>query len=128
MIGVNLLGVAYGVQAFVPRMLKQGRPAVVVNTASMAGLVAVGQDGAVQRVEVRRRGDDRGARRRAAAEGHRVQRDLPGHHRHEHHPHGDHARRAGRASASRRSTSTASAARRPTWWPRPWSTRCASAS
>jgi NAD(P)-dependent dehydrogenase (short-subunit alcohol dehydrogenase family) len=39
-IGVNLLGVAYGVQAFVPRMLKQGRPAAIVNTASMAGLVA----------------------------------------------------------------------------------------
>src|SRR3954468_8836954 len=39
-IGVNLLGVAYGVQAFVPRMLKQGRPAAVMNTASMAGLIA----------------------------------------------------------------------------------------
>jgi len=38
-IGVNLLGVAYGVQAFIPRMLKQGRPASVVNTASQAGLV-----------------------------------------------------------------------------------------
>ncbi len=38
-IGVNLLGVAYGIQAFVPRMLEQGRPASVVNTASMAGLV-----------------------------------------------------------------------------------------
>lgn len=38
-IGVNLLGVAYGVQAFVPRMLAQGRPATVVNTASEAGLV-----------------------------------------------------------------------------------------
>ncbi len=38
-ISVNLLGVAYGVQAFVPRMLAQGRPASVVNTASMAGLV-----------------------------------------------------------------------------------------
>ncbi|HEU0192219.1 MAG TPA: SDR family NAD(P)-dependent oxidoreductase [Mycobacterium sp.] len=37
-IGVNLLGVAYGIQAFVPRMLAQGRPAVIVNTASMAGL------------------------------------------------------------------------------------------
>ncbi|HEU4362546.1 MAG TPA: SDR family NAD(P)-dependent oxidoreductase [Mycobacterium sp.] len=37
-IGVNLLGVAYGVQAFVPRMLRQGSPAVIVNTASMAGL------------------------------------------------------------------------------------------
>ena len=39
-IGVNLLGVAYGVQAFVPRMLAQGRPATIVNTASAAGLVA----------------------------------------------------------------------------------------
>jgi NAD(P)-dependent dehydrogenase (short-subunit alcohol dehydrogenase family) len=38
-IGVNLLGVAYGVQAFVPRMLAQGRPASVINTASMAGIV-----------------------------------------------------------------------------------------
>lgn len=38
-IGVNLLGVAYGIQAFVPRMLEQGRPASVINTASMAGLV-----------------------------------------------------------------------------------------
>jgi NAD(P)-dependent dehydrogenase (short-subunit alcohol dehydrogenase family) len=40
-IGVNLLGVAYGVQAFVPRMLRQGRPASIVNTASSAGLVAL---------------------------------------------------------------------------------------
>jgi NAD(P)-dependent dehydrogenase (short-subunit alcohol dehydrogenase family) len=38
-IGVNLLGVAYCIQAFVPRMLERGRPASVVNTASMAGLV-----------------------------------------------------------------------------------------
>jgi len=38
-IGINLLGVAYGVQAFVPRMLAQGRPATIVNTASAAGLV-----------------------------------------------------------------------------------------
>ena len=38
-IAVNLLGVAYGVQAFVPRMLARGRPASVVNTASMAGIV-----------------------------------------------------------------------------------------
>ncbi len=38
-IAVNLLGVAYGVQAFIPRMLAQGRPASVVNTASMAGIV-----------------------------------------------------------------------------------------
>jgi NAD(P)-dependent dehydrogenase (short-subunit alcohol dehydrogenase family) len=38
-ITVNLLGVAYGIQAFVPRMLAQGRPASVINTASMAGIV-----------------------------------------------------------------------------------------
>ena len=38
-IGVNLLGVAYGVQAFVPRMLHQGVGAKIVNTASVAGLV-----------------------------------------------------------------------------------------
>jgi NAD(P)-dependent dehydrogenase (short-subunit alcohol dehydrogenase family) len=40
-IGVNLLGVAYGVQAFAPRMLEQGRPATIVNTASSLGLVAM---------------------------------------------------------------------------------------
>jgi NAD(P)-dependent dehydrogenase (short-subunit alcohol dehydrogenase family) len=38
-IQVNLLGVAYGMQAFVPRMLRQGRPATIVNTASQAGLM-----------------------------------------------------------------------------------------
>lgn len=38
-IGVNLLGVAYGVQAFVPRMLRAGGRASVINTASMAGIV-----------------------------------------------------------------------------------------
>ena len=42
-IGVNLLGVAYGVQAFVPRMLRQGRKSSIVNTASMAGLIAAPQ-------------------------------------------------------------------------------------
>jgi NAD(P)-dependent dehydrogenase (short-subunit alcohol dehydrogenase family) len=39
-IEVNLMGTIHGVHAFVPRMLRQGRPAHVVNTASMAGLVA----------------------------------------------------------------------------------------
>jgi NAD(P)-dependent dehydrogenase (short-subunit alcohol dehydrogenase family) len=38
-IGVNLLGVAYGMQAFVPRMLEQGHPATIVNTASEMGLI-----------------------------------------------------------------------------------------
>ena len=40
-ISVNLLGVAYGVQAFVPRMLTQGGSAVIVNTASEAGLIPI---------------------------------------------------------------------------------------
>lgn len=40
-IAVNLMGVVHGVHFFVPRMLAQGRPAHIVNTASMAGLVAV---------------------------------------------------------------------------------------
>jgi len=38
-IDVNLLGVAYGVAAFVPRMLRQGRGAHIVNTASGLGLI-----------------------------------------------------------------------------------------
>jgi NAD(P)-dependent dehydrogenase (short-subunit alcohol dehydrogenase family) len=39
-IGVNLLGMAYVVQAFVPRLIAQGGRSSIVNTASMAGLVA----------------------------------------------------------------------------------------
>jgi NAD(P)-dependent dehydrogenase (short-subunit alcohol dehydrogenase family) len=39
-LGVNLWGVIHGVEAFVPRMIARGEPAHVVNTASMAGLVA----------------------------------------------------------------------------------------
>ena len=42
-LGVNLMGVVHGVHFFVPRMLAQGRPAHIVNTASMAGLVAVAE-------------------------------------------------------------------------------------
>jgi len=37
--GVNLMGVIYGIRHFVPVMIEQGEPAHVVNTASMAGLV-----------------------------------------------------------------------------------------
>src|SRR5580765_5307120 len=39
-IGVNLWGVIHGVEAFVPRMIAAGEPGHVVNTASMAGLIA----------------------------------------------------------------------------------------
>jgi NAD(P)-dependent dehydrogenase (short-subunit alcohol dehydrogenase family) len=42
-IEVNLLGVAYGVAAFVPRMLRQGRGAHIVNTASGLGLMPAAQ-------------------------------------------------------------------------------------
>ena len=39
-LGVNLWGVIHGIEAFVPRMIAGGRRGHVVNTASMAGLVA----------------------------------------------------------------------------------------
>jgi NAD(P)-dependent dehydrogenase (short-subunit alcohol dehydrogenase family) len=39
-LGVNLWGVIHGVEAFVPRMIAQGEGGHIVNTASMAGLVA----------------------------------------------------------------------------------------
>jgi NAD(P)-dependent dehydrogenase (short-subunit alcohol dehydrogenase family) len=38
LMGVNLWGVIYGIQSFVPVMIEQDEPAHVVNTASMAGL------------------------------------------------------------------------------------------
>jgi len=40
-LGVNLMGVVHGVRSFVPRMLEQGAEAHIVNTASVAGLLAV---------------------------------------------------------------------------------------
>jgi NAD(P)-dependent dehydrogenase (short-subunit alcohol dehydrogenase family) len=40
-LGVNLMGVVHGIRAFVPRMLRQGTEAHVVNTASVAGLLSV---------------------------------------------------------------------------------------
>jgi NAD(P)-dependent dehydrogenase (short-subunit alcohol dehydrogenase family) len=39
-IGVNLWGVVHGIEAFVPRMVAKGEPGHIVNTASMAGLIA----------------------------------------------------------------------------------------
>jgi NAD(P)-dependent dehydrogenase (short-subunit alcohol dehydrogenase family) len=38
--GVNVMGVANGVRAFTPIMLRQGEPAHIVNTASVAGLLS----------------------------------------------------------------------------------------
>ncbi|MGH8429600.1 MAG: SDR family NAD(P)-dependent oxidoreductase [Solimonas sp.] len=40
-LGVNLMGVVHGIRSFVPRMLSQGDECHVVNTASVAGLLAV---------------------------------------------------------------------------------------
>jgi NADP-dependent 3-hydroxy acid dehydrogenase YdfG len=40
LLDVNLMGVVHGVRTFVPRMLEQGDPCHVVNTASLGGLVA----------------------------------------------------------------------------------------
>jgi NAD(P)-dependent dehydrogenase (short-subunit alcohol dehydrogenase family) len=39
-LGINLWGVIHGIEAFVPRMIAQKQPAHILNTASMAGLVA----------------------------------------------------------------------------------------
>jgi NAD(P)-dependent dehydrogenase (short-subunit alcohol dehydrogenase family) len=39
-LGVNLWGVVHGIRTFVPIMLKQGEPAHVVSTASLAGLTS----------------------------------------------------------------------------------------
>ncbi len=39
-LNINLMGVIYGVHHFVPRMLKQGTAGHIVNTSSLAGLMA----------------------------------------------------------------------------------------
>lgn len=44
-LGVNLLGVANGVRAFVPRMIRRGTRAHVVNTSSAAGLATLAGSG-----------------------------------------------------------------------------------
>jgi len=44
-LGVNLLGVAHGIQSFVPRMIAAGEDGHIVNTSSAAGLTAVAGSG-----------------------------------------------------------------------------------
>lgn len=39
-LGVNFYGVIHGLRAFVPRMISEGRPAHILNTASVAGFVS----------------------------------------------------------------------------------------
>ena len=92
-IGVNLLGVAYGIQAFIPRMLQQGRPASVVNTASQAGLLPAAKLAPYCASKIRDRRPQRGAQRRALQARHPRQRDLSRHHRHPDRIDRDHARR-----------------------------------
>ncbi len=41
-IDVNLMGIVHGIHIFMPRMIKQGVPCHVVNTASIAGMIANG--------------------------------------------------------------------------------------
>jgi NAD(P)-dependent dehydrogenase (short-subunit alcohol dehydrogenase family) len=39
-LGINLMGVVHGQRSFIPKMLEQGQPGHVVNTASVGGLVS----------------------------------------------------------------------------------------
>lgn len=39
-ININLMGVVHGIHSFVPRLLAQGEPAHIINTSSIAGLLA----------------------------------------------------------------------------------------
>ncbi len=39
-LSVNVMGVAHGIRSFVPRMLKQGEAAHIINTASVAGFIS----------------------------------------------------------------------------------------
>ena len=39
-LGIDLMGVVYGCHAFIPRMLEGGEPGHVMNTASVAGILA----------------------------------------------------------------------------------------
>ena len=54
-LGVNLWGVIHGIRRFVPRMLEQGEEGHIVNTASMAGLIAAPGPRRLQRDQVRGR-------------------------------------------------------------------------
>jgi PAS domain S-box-containing protein len=38
--GVNVFGIIHGLKAFVPKMLKQDKEAIIINTSSLAGLIS----------------------------------------------------------------------------------------
>lgn len=48
LLGVNLAGVYHGIRAFVPRLLEAGRPATIVNTASVASFTTGSYQGMYQ--------------------------------------------------------------------------------
>lgn len=48
LVGVNLTGVYHGIRAFVPRFIDAGRPATVVNTASVASFTSGSYQGMYQ--------------------------------------------------------------------------------
>ena len=66
MIDVNLWGVIHGIHSFLPPLLANADGGHIVNTASLAGLVAWPEPRAVLRHQVRRGRHQRDARRRAA--------------------------------------------------------------
>ena len=78
MITVNLLGVAYGVQAFVPRMLTPGSAGVSRKHRIDGRNRPDRQDGALLRVQVRRRRSQRGAQRQLSPGGIHVSAICPG--------------------------------------------------
>ena len=75
--GVNLWGVVHGLLAFVPRMIAGGQGGHVVNTASMAGLIASQGLGVYNTTQVRRRGAVRDAGEGSPSAPHRRHRRVP---------------------------------------------------
>ena len=68
-LGVNLWGVVHGLHSFMPMLVENPDGGHVVNTASVAGLVAGAGIGPVQREQVRGRRDQRDAAQGARARG-----------------------------------------------------------
>ena len=85
-IDVNLKGVVFGMETFVPLIRSHGEGGRHVNTASLAGLISSGAAaGALQRDQARGRVDERGCARSAEAREHRRVGAVSGRHPHQHH-------------------------------------------
>ena len=96
-LGVNLMGTVHGIHFFVPRMLRQGRRAHVVNTASGLGLLASAQLAPYCASKFGVVGLSEALNAELSPQGIRVTGGLSRHHRHPDHPGRRHARRAARA-------------------------------